>query len=180
MPHLVHIAPEAEARKIRRNGIAARRLQGFIPDEDRFVWAFPILPSYTLTYSWMRDLKPWGRSSLVAIVVLAEGGKTLYACHYRERPVAMTAAEACGMIRNREDPRGFEIIIPRRIAPAEIVRIAGLPKGIGWRYAPEFKNSARFPCDCPSCLPRGEVKARRYRERIPVLQRRYEAARSDG
>jgi hypothetical protein len=45
MPLLVHIAPEAETKKIRRNGIGARKVRGWIANRDRFVWAFPVLPS---------------------------------------------------------------------------------------------------------------------------------------
>jgi hypothetical protein len=60
---LVHIAPESEARAIRRNGIAPTRWRpdpyGY-PECDRVVWAFPVLPSYTLTLSWARELEALG------------------------------------------------------------------------------------------------------------------------
>lgn len=175
MPHLVHIAPEADARKIRRNGIRARKVRGWIAGAERLVWAFPVLPSYTLTHSWMRELKRLGVTSLVAVTFKLDDGEAVFARHYRAAPVAMTAAEAVGLIRAETDPRGFEIIVPRSIAPAEIARLSALPKGIGWRYFPEAKTSDRRPCECPMCAPRGEVKARRYRDRLPELQRRYDA-----
>ncbi len=174
MPHLVHIAPLAEARKIRRNGIRARKIRGWIARSERFVWSFPVLPSYTLTHSWMRELKRLGTTSLVAITFKVGDDEPVFARHYHNAPSAMTAAEAVGTIQKQADPRGYEIILPRSITPGEIVRVNALPKGIGWRYWPEAKSANRWPCDCPACAPRGEVKARRYRERIPELQRRFE------
>jgi hypothetical protein len=45
---LVHIAAENLATRIARNGISP--VQGF-------VWAFPMLESYTLTHSWSREMK---------------------------------------------------------------------------------------------------------------------------
>lgn len=179
MPHLVHIAPEAEGRKIRRNGIRARKLRNWIEGSERFAWAFPVLPSYTLTHSWMRELKRLGPTSLVAITFKIPGAECVFTRHFRAPPVAMSAAEAVGLIRALADPRGHEIVIPRSIAPSEILRVKALPKGIGWRYWPEAKTADRWPCDCMMCAPRGEVKARRYRERIPLLQKRYEARRSN-
>ncbi len=175
MPRLVHIAPLAEAKKIRRNGIRARKVRGWIEGVEQFVWAFPVLPSYTLTHSWMRELKRMGATSLVAVTFKVSDDQPVFARHYRELPEAMSAAEATGIIHARSDPRGYEIVVLRSIDAREIVRVAVLPKGIGWRYFPEAKSSDRWPCDCPMCLPRGEVKARRYRERMPELQRRYEA-----
>lgn len=174
MPRLVHIAPLAEARKIRRNGIRARKVSGWIDGYDRFVWAFPVLPSYVLTHSWMRELKRMGTTSLVAVTFKIGDEEPAFVRHYREQPQAMTAAAATGVIHARPDPRGYEIVVPRSIDPREIVRIAVLPRGIGWRYMPEAKSTDRWPCDCPMCVPRGEVNARRYRMRLPELQRRYE------
>ena len=46
-------------------------------------------------------------------------------------------------------PEGFEVIIPRRIAAAEILRIAVPPQVVGWRYSPGAKG--RPPCACLCC-----------------------------
>ena len=78
----------------------------------------------------------------------------------------MTAAEACGLILAAADPRGYEVIVPRRILAKEIVRAQPLPRAIGWRYYPAARGQPMRLCDCPMCLPRGEVKARRYRDRV--------------
>lgn len=169
MPLLVHIAPESEIAVIRRTGIAATRWRpdpDGHPECDRVVWAFPMLASYTLTHGWARELKRWGRQTLAAISFRIPDGETVFARHYSEAPVPMRAAEAAGLIRAAADPRGYEIIVPRRILPREIVRAQLLPRATGWRYWPGAKGNPMRLCDCPACLPRGEVKARRYRERV--------------
>lgn len=167
---LVHIAPEGAAAKIRANGIrAARFTKGVLGQEfDRAVWAFPVMESYTLTHSWGRELKRSGTRTLVAVSFQIDDAETVYARHYSGSAVPMRASVAVGYIRTFEDPRGYEIMIPRRIVPTEIIGLRVLPKAIGWRYWPGAKNQPFNLCDCPMCMPRGEVKARRYRERVKV------------
>lgn len=167
MARLVHIAPEAEAKKIRRNGIAPTRVsKSWLAGEDRFVWAHPVLPSYTITHQWARELKRWGRTSLVTVTFDISGEELIYARHYNSEPQPMTIDAAVGIFRNDPDPRGYEIMIPRRIRPGEIHRVTPLPEAIGWRYSPNAKNKPLSLCDCPMCMPRGEVKASRYRARV--------------
>jgi hypothetical protein len=61
-------------------------------------------------------------------------------------------------------------MVPRRIVPGEIVRVRALPGAFGWRYYPAAKGRRPSLCDCPACVPRGEVRARRYRERVARLR----------
>ena len=180
MARLVHITADTDAARIRRHGIRPRRINWLIKGEDRFVWAFPVLESYTLTHQWARELKRWGRQTLAAVTFVLDDDETVYVRHYLGEPIAATAAEAIGLVRAVQDPRGYEILVPRRIEPREIASVRTLPQAVGWRYAPTFKNSERYPCECPACAPRAEVKARRYRERIPVIQKRWEARRGEG
>jgi hypothetical protein len=170
MPLLVHIAPANQANAIRRSGLAARRtskgqaMAGFA--FERVLWAFPVLPSYTLTYNWARELKRTGATSLVAATFRVPDDEQVMARHYMRPPRLMTASEAAGFIASAEDPRGYEIMMSRRIAPHEILRVRPLPRAVGWRYHPGAKGSPAVMCDCPVCLPSGEVKARRFRERV--------------
>jgi hypothetical protein len=180
MARLVHITADTDAARIRRHGVRARRLAWLIEGEDCFVWAFPVLPSYTLTHQWSRELKRWGRHTLAAVTFAIGDRETVYVGHFSNWPLRMTAAQAIGLIRARDDPRGYEVMVPRRIEAREIRGIRVLPQAVGWRYWPEAKNSGRFPCECPVCAPRGEVKARRYRERIPLMQARFNAMRPPG
>jgi len=172
MPRFVHITALSEAKKIRRNGIAAARIKDWIKGHDRFVWAFPVTASYTLTHQWARELKRFGRSALAVVTFEIGDDEPVFAGHYNSSRVPMTAAEAAGLILAADDPRGYEVVVPRRIEAREIVRIAELPRAIGWRYAPTIKNKPMWLCDCPVCLPRGEVKAARYRDRVRAEMRR--------
>jgi hypothetical protein len=90
----------------------------------------------------------------------------VFARHFSALPLPMGAAEASGMIRAALDARGYEIMVPRRILPREILRIQPLGRPMGWRYWPQARGAPMRLCDCPICLPHGEVKARRYRERV--------------
>ncbi len=170
MPLLVHIAPANQMKKIARNGIAPRRIPGGGPGKefpfDRVVWAFPVLPSYTLTHNWSRELKRWDASSLVAVTFRIADGEQVLARHFGARPAQMSAASTAGFVASAHDPRGYEIIVPRRIQPNEIVRVRPLPKAVGWRYEPDAKGKAPIARNCPMCLPKGEVKAGRFRERV--------------
>jgi hypothetical protein len=76
----------------------------------------------------------------------------------------MSAAEAVSEFSNAEDARGWEVVIPRRIAAAELHRVRRLPQVIGWRFFPESKGKPPF-CTCKLCT-RGEYGARRLRERL--------------
>jgi hypothetical protein len=175
LPLLVHIAPENNANAIRRNGIAPRRLGAPLeafPDVDRLVWAFPVLPSYTLTHSWARELKRQGATTLVAVTFRVADDEKVLASHYAQKPVAMTAAEAVGIIRAAGDARGYQIVLARRIRPWEIVRIETLPRATGWRYWPDARGGPARLCDCPICAPRGEVKAKRYRDRVKARMKK--------
>lgn len=184
MALLVHIASLNDAPRIRRNGIRPTRHRpapDTHPQHDRVVWAFPVLASYTLTHSWSRELKRWGRTALAAITIRIGDDEPAYVAHYAHRPRLVTAAEAVGIIRSESDPRGFEVMIPRRITPDEIVDVRSLPHAIGWRYWPGAKNQPMRLCDCPACMPRGEVKARRYREAVEMqMRRREETGSGDG
>ena len=163
---LVHITAANVARRIARNGIAPVR---------GFVWAFPVIESFTLTHAWSRELKRSGRTALAAIDFRVPDSEIVFARHYREQQQSMTAAEAVGYIRSRPDPRGYEIMLPRRVFPREIVRVRALSRAVGWRYYPEAKGKAPWLCDCVMCTSRGEVNSRRQRDRVAERIRRADA-----
>jgi|GEM_PF-2800167 len=153
MARYVHMAPEAAARRIARSGIAPTRLALRLPGGgDRAVWAFPVLPSYTLTHQWLRELKRRCRSprTMVAVTFRIPDEQPVLVRYYGEAPRAMSAAAASGLIRARPDPLGWEVMVPRRIAAREI--IATPPQRIGWRTT---TRRQAFPCGCPVCIPPG-------------------------
>jgi hypothetical protein len=169
MPLLVHITPDNKANALRRNGLSPTRLRldpERHPEFDRVVWAFAVLPSYMSTHSWSRELKRSGATTLAAVTFLVPDREPVFARHFSETARLMSAVEAVGLIAAMDDPRGLEIMVTRRIAPREIERMRTLPKAIGWRYMRGAKGRSMSTCDCPVCKPRGEVKAKRYRERV--------------
>ena len=148
MPRLIHLAPDHAAKRIARSGIRATRLgYPLAGASDRAVWAFPILPSHTLTFQWLRELKRRWHSprTLVAITFKVPDDQVVFVRHYNERPVQMTAAQAVGSIRNHPSPLGYEIIVPRSIPAYEIIKIATPPQKIGWRTAPMRQLSLLMP-----------------------------------
>ena len=166
MPRFIHMAPEPLASRIERNGIQPTRTRGW-PDGsslagiDRAVWAFPMTPSFTVSHQWLRELKRFGVRTLVAIDFRVADNEPVYAHHYSHAPERMTAAAAVGLILSQPDPLGWEVMIPRRIRPAEIVGVRHVPQKLGWRTIPD-RNKALI-CDCPQCVSPGTVKSTRRR-----------------
>jgi hypothetical protein len=125
-----------------------------------------MLPSYVLTHSWSRELKRSGATTLAAVMFRVPSPEPVFARHFSETARLTTAADAVGLTGVMGDPRGFEIMVPRRIAPHEIMRVRTVFKAVCWRYWPGAKGKPMKTCDCPICMPRGAVKAKRYRERV--------------
>ena len=70
-------------------------------------------------------------------------------------------------------------MLPRRVAPSDIMRVRSLPKAIGWRYFPEAKGKQPWLRDYEFCESQGEVKATRQRARLADRIRKADAARPD-
>ncbi|MEU9509516.1 HEAT repeat domain-containing protein [Micromonospora sp. NPDC048170] len=161
MAEFVHITEARWARRIVRSGVAARshgRAGG------RGVYCVPVLPSFTLTYQWVRELRRWHAGVLVAVHLRLPDDEPVTVGRYGARPRHATAAEAVAAVRELDDPRGQEVFVPRAITSTEVRRIRDVPQGVGWRYLPAAHGGR--PCPCPSCLPRGEYKAAKVRRRF--------------
>ncbi len=163
MAMFVHLTSAANAPRIRRSGIrAASRGQ----DGARGVYCFPVLPSYTLTHQWLRELARTGsRGGLVAVHVRLDDNQEVRVGRYAREQAAVPAAEAVRRIAALEDPRGWEVFVPRAVRPREVHRIRTAPQAVGWRYWPEAHGVR--PCTCDGCRVRGEYGSRRLRERLP-------------
>jgi hypothetical protein len=166
MPRFIHLAPEPMAKRIRRNGIQPTRVRDWLVRSglkgiDRLVWAFPVTPSFTVSHQWLRELKREGVRTLVAITFRIDDDEPVLARHYRETPRPMTAAEAVALILAQPEPLGYEVMIPRRITPSEIVAVRHVPQKLGWRTIPGKRGV--LVCSCPMCVPPGTVKSARRR-----------------
>ncbi|MEV8096406.1 HEAT repeat domain-containing protein [Kitasatospora sp. NPDC085879] len=156
----VHLTSAANAPRIRRSGIraAGRGVRG--------VHCFPVLPSYTLTHQWVRELARFGtRGGLVAVHFRLDDAEPVTVRHYGTPGERTTAAEAAGRLAAMEDPRGWEVFLPRSVAAPEVHRLRRPPQVAGWRYFPGAHG--RRPCQCDGCRVRGEYGGRRLRERLP-------------
>ncbi|MER5358051.1 HEAT repeat domain-containing protein [Streptomyces sp. NPDC002785] len=64
-----------------------------------------------------------------------------------------------------DDPRGWEVFVPRTVTKREVHRIRAVPQVSGWRYFPD--SNGRAPCTCFGCRVRGEYGSQRLRQRRP-------------
>jgi hypothetical protein len=156
MPLLVHLAPKKNVGAIRRSGIKSRRRI------DGATFAMPVLKNFIVTHQWMRELRRRGQRSFCGVYFQIPDDEIVSFGHYNNLHVEISAAAAVGAIMKADDPLGMQIIVRRRIAPREIVKIRPLPQGIGWRYSPKAHETPL--CCCPACVWRGEAFSRRLRE----------------
>ncbi|MGF6881814.1 hypothetical protein ABIA39_002412 [Nocardia sp. GAS34] len=157
MALLVHLTPEKNARRIRRAGIAAS-------GSRKGVFCLPVMPSYVLSHQWLRELRRGGQRLIVAVDFRIRDDERVLVGHYSADQVEMRVAEAVSVILHAEDARGYEILVPRAIAPAELHRVRHVRQVTGWRYRPNAHGQR--PCVCPVCLGRGEFKAADLRRRF--------------
>jgi hypothetical protein len=163
MTDLVHLTPQRGARRIPRSGIAARSRNR---SGDRGVYCMPVLPSFTLTHQWVRELRRWHPGVLVAVRVRVPDDEPVTVGRYNAEPRRVTAAQAAAVIRELADPRGFEVFVPRAVTAAEVRQVRSIPQGIGWRYLPGAHGTR--PCACPACLAAGTPGAGRVRRRFSI------------
>ena len=178
MPVFVHLTPEAHLRSIRRRGIVPPR--GGV---RRGVYALPVTRNFYVSHQWLRELRRWGRGTVFGVYFRLPDAEPVLLGHYNRGHEPMTAAEAVGLLMEAErrdpararvadersravqrgralpsSPEGFEMIVPRAVEPAEIIRVKALPQVVGWRYRPGSNGSP--PCAC-LCCERGQYGIRR-------------------
>lgn len=105
----------------------------------------------------------------MAVHVRLDDAQHVLAGHYAERArdaqITASAAEAVRRIAVLEDPRGWEVFVPRAIRPGEVHKIRAAPQVAGWRYRPDAHGVR--PCTCLGCRERGGYGARRLLQRLP-------------
>lgn len=156
MARFTHLARESDEKRILRSGIAPTDYREQIDG----VYAMPVTPNFFASHQWLRELRRTSPSPLVAIDFVISDDEPVRVGHYSKEHVEMTAAEATAAIMNADDPRGYEVVITRRILPREIKRTRRVPQVVGWRYWPEAHGQR--PCGCDVCQ-RGAFGASRVR-----------------
>ncbi|WP_326766217.1 HEAT repeat domain-containing protein [Streptomyces sp. NBC_01591] len=189
MAMFVHLTPSANAARVRRSGIRAIS-HGRDASLPRGLYCFPVLPSYTLTHQWLRELsRRSGPRGLVAVHIRLPDDEPVTVGRYHRDPAAVTAAEAVRRVAALPDPRGWEVFVPRAVTRREVHRIRAVSQVTGWRYFPD--SNGKTPCTCFGCRVRGEYGSQRLRQRrphpldgpppaAPVLMRQIAAAGSPG
>ncbi|HWA01515.1 MAG TPA: hypothetical protein VG841_14500 [Caulobacterales bacterium] len=159
-----HITAAKLESAIRRAGLGrVRREMSGARLRRQAVFCFPVLESHTLTHQWTREVLKWRRQPLIAVYFRVPDNEPVLCGRFANPACAISAAEAVRVIRNHiEDPRGFEVIVQRAVAPREIHRIAPVRGVIGWRHYPDAHGCK--PCGCPYCQ-RGEPNSRKLRQR---------------
>lgn len=184
MPVFVHLTSHRNLPSIRRGGIAlagGRR-------RPRGVYALPVTRNFYVSHQWLRELKRHGGGTIVGVYFRVPDDEPVEVGHFDGMPVAMTAAEAAALMLEAEgrdpaaartqdraskavqrgrrlpsSPEGYEVVIPRRIEPSEIIRVKALPQVVGWRYRPRANGEP--PCAC-ICCSRGQFGIRRLLRRV--------------
>ena len=153
MALFVHLTPASRAKRLARDGI--RRPRGPLGG----VFAVPVTPNFYLTHQWLRELRRWTAGPLVGVYFRLPDDQPVRVGPYRGPHATMTAVAAVGRFW-RAGRDGDEVIIPRRVAAREILRVERLPQLVGWRYHPGAHGTR--PCGCDYCQ-RGLYGARKLR-----------------
>lgn len=119
----------------------------------------PVLPDFSTTHQWARELKRRSIKTLICVQFRIPDEDPVLVGPFNGEKLRMTAAEAVRTVLIHTDPRGLEVLIPRKIDPREIMRTYLAPRVTGWRYYPEAKGRPPF-CRCKWCN-RGEIRAQR-------------------
>ncbi|MCB1634156.1 MAG: hypothetical protein KDI37_11370 [Xanthomonadales bacterium] len=157
MAQFIHLFDARHERSIRRGGIRVRRTKWRL---DNGVFAHPQTENPILNHQWMRELRRRQGLQLLAARLRIPDTELVRVGKYNATKLVLTAAAAIGVVREHSDPLGLEVIIPRAIAPHEILAIYRPPKVTGWRFYPAARG--RKPCGCEYCQ-RGEPFSRRLR-----------------
>ena len=166
MPTLVHLADEKDIKKILNAGIKPGKYRSGI-------YCMPVLPNFYVSHQWLRELKRSGAKTFACVYFKLPSSEIVFAGRYNDKHKKISLGEAIREIMSLEDPLGYELIIDRKIEPAEIVKVRSLPQKVGWRYKPGSKGLK--PCSCEYCI-RGLIKANRIREKFetPVKKDDYQ------
>jgi hypothetical protein len=167
MAMLVHLTGDGDVARIRRAGLSVRRDRTGL----RGVYAVPMVPDFTITHQWLREVKQWKTArTLVAVDFRIPDDELVLAGRYHDPHAEMTAAEAVALVLGADDARGYEVIVRRSIRASEIHRVRSVPQKVGWRHWPDAHG--RRPCGCPACLVRGQPRS-------AGIRRAYQAEEAD-
>ncbi len=162
MARFIHLTDERLVRRIEKTGIKPAAVGG---TDTKYVFATPVLPEFAISHQWLRELKRRGIRTIAAVQFRIPDREPALVGRFGKRQLETTAAGAVRVVREhvaQSSGLGLQVMIARKIAPAEISKIYMPPQVAGWRYFPGAHG--RAPCGCDYCLLRGEIKSRKIRE----------------
>ncbi|MFE1169614.1 HEAT repeat domain-containing protein [Nocardiopsis sp. NPDC058789] len=122
MAMFVHLTPRANISRVRRSGLGTAVGPGGV----RGVFCFPVLPSYTVTHQWLRELTGHhGPRGLIGVYLTLSDDEPVTVGHFDDSdgPRLVDAAEAVRVVAGLREPRGWEVFVPRPVARREVHRI---------------------------------------------------------
>ncbi len=122
----------------------------------------PVVPNFLITHQWVRELKRRGFRTAVGVYFKIPDETPVFAGPYNADKQSMSASAAAAYLR-QSNMLGFEVTIPRSIKPSEIMRVAQISQGLGWRYTPDSHRTGIF-CGCEYCM-KGQIRSRDIRRR---------------
>lgn len=186
MPVFVHLTPARNLRAIRRQGIAASRARF----GGRGVYAMPVTRNFSITHQWVRELRHYAGGTVYGVYFRLPDDEPVRVGHFNFGHRDVSAAQAVALVMEaetrdpvrarREDqaareaaaygddvfptsPEGLEVVVPRSIRPAEILRVRALPQVVGWRHFPGANGQRPRAC---ICCERGRWGIRRMERRV--------------
>lgn len=166
MASFVHITDARRLGSILRGGLRAERL----PRGGRGVHCVPVLPDFQATFGWLRELKRRGYREAVAVQFSLPDAELVSVARFDREPESMTAAQAVAAFMTLPDPRGWEVVVGRKIELRKLHGVRRLRQVTGWRYFPEAKGR-------PPIWPQpGTPMAARTRARIRAFDAAMERA----
>jgi hypothetical protein len=162
MAMFVHLTTESRIARIRRSGII--RLRKTPETSVGGVYAVPVTRNFYVSHQWLRELKRRNQGPIAAVYFRIPDEEQVWIGHYGRVRRLVSAAEAIAIFTRADDPLGWEVVVPRRIAAKEIHKTRRLPQVVGWRYFPKAKGKPPF-CTCKFCT-RGEYAGAKLRKRL--------------
>ena len=159
MSRLTHLTRADLRSRILNAGIRPSRISKTLAG----VYAMPLLPNFYVSHQWLRELRRFHDGPLIAVDFVVPDDEEVLVGHYDRELHTRTAAAAAAVIMRAEDPRGYEILVPRAIERKAIKQTRAVTQIVGWRYWPDAHGHA--PCGCPLCLQPGTYGAAKIRRK---------------
>lgn len=145
----VHITATSNDKKIPHAGIRGP------------VICLPVIPNFMVTNQWVRELWRCGEMHLrtIGVCFRIPSGEPVLCGHSIGCAEAMSAGRAADTVMRGVIPLGFQVILDRSVAAADIPAVWTLP-AVGCRYHPGA-DCRPVTCVCRYRLPKGGAKTRR-------------------